>query len=404
MPITSSLDLESRLSERVRTVPPSGIRRFFDIAATMEGVISLGIGEPDFVSPKPIIDAGIAALHQGKTGYTSNAGILELREAIAEEVERLYGVTYDSASEILATVGVSEALQLAMLALLDPGDEILIPEPCFVSYGPTAIFAGGKVVYVPTYAENDFQVTAEDIASRITPKTKVVFLSYPNNPTGAVLRREVLEAIAEVVVEHDLLVLSDEIYDRLVYGEAYEHGHTCLPSIEALRDRTVLLGGFSKGYAMTGWRIGYACAPEPIYRAMYKLHQYIIMSAPTMAQYGALAGIRECQTDVERMRRAYDERRRIIVDGMRAAGLPTFEPEGAFYCFPDIRSTGLTSEEFAQKLLEEERVAVVPGDAFGPSGAGYVRCSYATALDKVEEAVARITRFARKYQELNGGG
>ncbi len=403
MPITSSLDLESRLSERVRTVPPSGIRRFFDIAATMEGVISLGIGEPDFVSPKPIIDAGIAALHQGKTGYTSNAGILELREAIAEEIERLYGVTYDPASEILATVGVSEALQLAMLALLDPGDEILIPEPCFVSYGPTAIFAGGKVVYVPTYAENDFQVTADNIASRITPKTKVVFLSYPNNPTGAVLRREVLEAIAEVVVAHDLLVLSDEIYDRLVYGEAYEHGHTCLPSIPALRDRTVLLGGFSKGYAMTGWRIGYACAPEPIYRAMYKLHQYIIMSAPTMAQYGALAGIRECQTDVERMRRAYDERRRIIVDGMRAAGLPTFEPEGAFYCFPDIRSTGLTSEEFAQKLLEEERVAVVPGDAFGPSGAGYVRCSYATALDKVEEAVARITRFARKYRERNGG-
>ena len=403
MPITSSLDLESRLSERVRTVPPSGIRRFFDIAATMEGVISLGIGEPDFVSPMPIIDAGIAALHQGKTGYTSNAGILELREAIAEEIERLYGVTYDPASEILATVGVSEALQLAMLALLDPGDEILIPEPCFVSYGPTAIFAGGKVVYVPTYAENDFQVTADNIASRITPKTKVVFLSYPNNPTGAVLRREVLEAIAEVVVAHDLLVLSDEIYDRLVYGEAYEHGHTCLPSIPALRDRTVLLGGFSKGYAMTGWRIGYACAPEPIYRAMYKLHQYIIMSAPTMAQYGALAGIRECQTDVERMRRAYDERRRIIADGMRAAGLPTFEPEGAFYCFPDIRSTGLTSEEFAQKLLEEERVAVVPGDAFGPSGAGYVRCSYATALDKVEEAVARITRFARKYRERNGG-
>ncbi len=403
MALSTSIDLESRLSTRVKTVPPSGIRRFFDIAATMKGVISLGIGEPDFVSPKPIIEAGIAALREGKTGYTSNAGIYELREAIAEEIARLYGVTYDPASEILATVGVSEALQLAMLALLDPGDEILIPEPCFVSYGPTAIFAGGKVVYVPTYAENDFQVTADDIAARITPKTKVVFLSYPNNPTGAVLRREVLEEIAEVVVAHDLLVLSDEIYDRLVYGEAYEKGHTCLPSIPALRDRTVLLGGFSKGYAMTGWRIGYACAPEPIYRAMYKLHQYIIMSAPTMAQYGALAGIRECQEDVERMRQAYDERRRIIVDGMRAAGLPTFEPEGAFYCFPDIRSTGLTSEEFAQKLIEEERVAVVPGDAFGPSGAGYVRCSYATALDKVEEAVVRITRFARKYQERNGG-
>ncbi|GIV59129.1 aminotransferase class I/II-fold pyridoxal phosphate-dependent enzyme [Rhodocaloribacter litoris] len=404
MSISTSLDLENRLAERVRRVPPSGIRRFFDIAATMEGVISLGIGEPDFVSPAPIVDAGIASLREGKTGYTSNAGLLELREAIAADLEARYGVSYDPATEILVTVGVSEALQLAMLALLDPGDEILIPEPCFVSYGPTAVFAGGKVVYVPTFAEHDFQVTAADLAARITPRTKVLFLSYPNNPTGAVLRRAVLEEIAEVVVEHDLLVLSDEIYDRLVYGAAYEQGHTCLPSIPALRDRTVLLGGFSKGYAMTGWRIGYVCAPEPVYRAMYKLHQYIIMSAPTMAQYGALAGLRHCQEDVERMRQAYDRRRRLIVDGLRAAGLPTFEPEGAFYCFPDIRSTGLTSEEFAQKLLQEERVAVVPGDAFGPSGAGYVRCSYATALEKIEEAVVRITRFARKYQARHNGG
>ncbi|GIV61929.1 MAG: aminotransferase [Rhodothermaceae bacterium] len=401
MAISTSLDLEHRLSERVRSVPPSGIRRFFDIAATMEGVISLGIGEPDFVSPEPIIEAGIASLREGKTGYTSNAGLMELREALAADLAARYGVTYDPATEILMTVGVSEALQLAMLALLDPGDEILIPEPCFVSYGPTAVFAGGRVVYVPTYAEHDFQVTAADLEARITPRTKVLFLSYPNNPTGAVLRREVLEEIAELVVRHDLLVISDEIYDRLVYGEAYAQGHTCLPSIPALRDRTVLLGGFSKGYAMTGWRIGYACAPAPIYRAMYKLHQYIIMSAPTMAQYGALAGLQHCQEDVERMRQAYDRRRRVIVDGLRAAGLPTFEPEGAFYCFPDIRSTGLSSEEFAQKLLQEERVAVVPGDAFGPSGAGYVRCSYATALDKVEEAVRRITRFARKYQALH---
>jgi len=394
---STTLDLESRLSTRVKSVPPSGIRRFFDIAATMTDVISLGIGEPDFVSPKPIIDAGIASLHAGHTGYTSNAGILELREAISEDLDRLYGVRYDPNREILLTVGVSEALQLAMLALLEPGDEILIPEPCFVSYGPTAIFAGGKVVYVPTFAEHDFQVTAEALESRITPRTKVIFLSYPNNPTGAVLRREVLEEIAEVVVKHDLLVLSDEIYDRLVYGDALEQGHTCLPSIPALRDRTVLLGGFSKGYAMTGWRIGYACAPEPIYKAMYKLHQYIIMSAPAIAQYGALAGIRDCQPDVERMRLAYDKRRRVIVDGFRAAGLPTFEPEGAFYCFPDIRPTGMSSEDFAQKLLKEEHVAVVPGDAFGPSGAGYVRCSYATALDKVEEATLRIARFAQRH-------
>ncbi len=399
MSITASLDVATRLSRRVQTVPPSGIRRFFEIAATMDDVISLGIGEPDFVSPRPIIDAAIAALEVGKTGYTSNAGLIELRERIAAELQRLYGVGYDPAREVLVTVGVSEALQLAMLALLDPGDEILIPEPCFVSYGPTAIFAGGKVVYVPTSVENDFQVTAEDIARRITPRTKVLFLAYPNNPTGAVLRRRTLEEIAEVVVEHDLLVLSDEIYDRLVYGEAYAQGHVCLPAIEALRERTVLLGGFSKNYAMTGWRLGYACAPEPIYKAMYKLHQYIIMSAPTPSQYGAVAAMEACQDEVEAMRRAYDERRRAIVDGLRAAGLPTFEPEGAFYCFPDIRSTGLTSEDFAQQLLQEEHVAVVPGDAFGPSGAGYVRCSYATALDQIEEAVEKITRFARRYQQ-----
>lgn len=396
--ITPTLDLAQRLSQRVQKVPPSGIRRFFEIAATMEDVISLGIGEPDYVSPRPIIDAAIDGLNKGYTGYTSNAGLAELREAIAEDLLRLYGVAYDPGREILATVGVSEALQLAMLALLDPGDEILIPEPCFVSYGPTAVFAGGKVVYVPTSVENDFQVTAADIEARITPRTKVLFLAYPSNPTGAVLRREVLEEIAEVVIKHDLLVLSDEIYDRLVYGEAFKQGHTCLPTIPALRDRTVLLGGFSKGYAMTGWRIGYACAPEPIYKAMYKLHQYIIMSAPTMSQWGALAGLKQCQDDVETMRQAYDRRRRMIVDGLNAAGLPTFEPEGAFYCFPDIRSTGLSAEDFAQGLLQEEHVAVVPGDAFGPSGAGYVRCSYATAYDKLEEAVRRITRFSARHQ------
>lgn len=398
---TSELNLEAYLSERVKSVPPSGIRRFFEIAATMQDVISLGIGEPDFVSPAPVIDAAADSLQQGKTGYTANAGLLELRELISGDLADRYGVSYDPSKEILVTVGVSEAMQCAMLSLLDPGDEILIPEPCFVSYGPTARFAGAEVVYVPTSVENNFQVTAADIAARITPRSKVLFLGYPNNPTGAVLTRETLEEIADVVVENDLIVISDEIYDRLVYGDVYKSGHVCVPSIQALRDRTVLLGGFSKNYAMTGWRIGYACAPEPIYRALYKVHQYMVMSAPTMGQVGAVAAIRDCQNDVESMRQAYDERRRVIVDGMRAAGLPTFEPEGAFYCFPDITSTGLTSEDFAQKLLQEEHVAVVPGDAFGPSGAGFIRCSYATGIDQVREAVQRITRFAERYREQN---
>jgi len=393
------MDWANKLTDRVKTVAPSGIRRFFEIAATMEEVITLGIGEPDFSSPAPVMAAAKASMDRGETGYTSNAGIRELREVVSTELETRYGVRYNPANEILATVGVSEAVQLAMLALLQKGDEILIPEPCFVSYGPTAKFAGAEVVYVPTSVKTDFQVTAADIESRITPRSKMLFLSYPSNPTGAVLRRETLEEIAEVVERHDLIVLSDEIYDRLIYGKAYEAGHTCLPSIDALRERTILLGGFSKAYAMTGWRIGYACAPKPVYDAMYKLHQYIIMSAPTAAQYGAVAAIKECQADVEQMRLAYDKRRRTIVDGFRAAGLPTFEPEGAFYCFPDVRSTGLDSEAFAQELLEEEHVAVVPGDAFGPSGAGYVRCSYANSLENIEEAVRRIKRFVSVRQE-----
>jgi aminotransferase len=388
-----------RLSERARTVPPSGIRRFFDIAATMDDVVSLGIGEPDFVSPQPIIDAAVESLRRGQTGYTANAGIYELRELITGELSRLYHVDYDPASEIIVTVGVSEALQLAMLALLDPGDEVLIPEPCFVSYGPTAIFADGQVRYVPTSVEHDFQVTATDLERHITSKTKLLFLGYPNNPTGAVLRRETVEEIAELAIEHDLTVLSDEIYDRLIYGESKERGHVCVPSIPGMRERTILLGGFSKNFAMTGWRVGYVCAPKPILTGMYKLHQYIIMSAPTMAQYGAIAAIEKCQEDVERMRRSYNERRRFIVDGLRAAGLPTFEPEGAFYCFPDIRSTGLSSEDFAQRLLDEEHIACVPGDAFGPSGSGYLRCSYATSMENLERAVEGITDFVARLKD-----
>jgi aminotransferase len=395
---SSSVAQKERLSERIRSVPPSGIRRFFEIAATMDDVISLGIGEPDFVSPRPVIEAGIQALRDGRTSYTSNAGLQELREEIAQYLMGSYGVSYDVDSEILVTVGVSEAMQCTMLALLDPGDEILIPEPCFVSYGPTARFAGADVVSVPTSVEHNFQVTAADIEERITPKTKALFLGYPNNPTGAVLRRDTLKEIAKVVIEHDLVVISDEIYDQLIYGTAHERGHVCLPSIEGLRERTVLLGGFSKNYAMTGWRIGYACAPEEILGGLYKAHQYMVMSAPTMGQVGAVAAMQEAQDAVEEMRRAYDERRRYIVDGLNDAGLPTFEPEGAFYCFPDIRSTGLTSEEFAQELLHDQKVACVPGDAFGPSGAGYVRCSYATGLEEIKVAVDRIRTFAKKHQ------
>ncbi|HHP7238022.1 pyridoxal phosphate-dependent aminotransferase [Longibacter sp.] len=393
MPASSTVDVSKYLSDRMRNTPPSGIRRFFEIAATMDDVISLGIGEPDFVSPRPVIDAGIRSLEEGKTSYTSNAGLRELRELIASDLDRLYGLTYDVESEVLVTVGCSEAMQLAMMAVLDPGDEILIPEPCFVSYGPTARFAGGTVVDVPTRVETNFQVTAADLEKKVTENTKAIFLGYPNNPTGAVLEREMLKDIADFVVEHDLIVISDEIYDRLIYGDIKEKGHVSVPSVDGLRDRTILLGGFSKNFAMTGWRIGYACAPEPILRGMYKAHQYMVMSAPTVGQIGAVAAMRECQDDVETMRQSYDERRRTIVDGLNAIGLPTFEPRGAFYAFPDITSTGLTSEAFAENLLHEEGVACVPGDAFGPSGAGYVRCSYATSLDQIEQALERIERF-----------
>lgn len=384
------------LPEHIQAIPPSGIRRFFDIAATMDDVISLGIGEPDFVTPTPIIDAAVASLAAGKTGYTSNAGLIELRDAIAEHLFKLYNYQVNS-DQILITVGASEAMQLAMLSLIKPGDEVLIPEPCFVSYAPVAQFAHGKVVYVPTRAEKNFEVTADDIASRVTSKTRMIFIGYPNNPTGAILSHQTLEQISEIAEAHNLLIVSDEIYDQLIYGDAKEKGHASAWSVESLRERSVILGGFSKAYAMTGWRLGFLVAPPAIYEGLYKIHQYMIMSAPTMAQYGALAAINSCGPDVEQMRQAYDKRRRVLVDSLRSAGLPTFEPEGAFYCFPDIRPTGLTSEEFAEKLIHEESVAVVPGDAFGPSGAGFVRCSYATADEKIVEAVRRITHFVNKY-------
>ncbi len=381
------------ISQRVAGTPPSGIRKFFDIAATMDSVISLGIGEPDFVTPEPILQAGIESLRRGETQYTSNSGTIELRMALANHLERLYGVCYDAESEILITVGVSEALYLAMTALLNPGDEVIIPEPSFVSYGPEVSFAGGVPVMVPTYVENDFRVTAEEIEGAITPRTKAVLLAYPNNPTGAVMTREIMTQIAAVAEEHDLLIISDEIYDQLVYGVP----HVCVPALPGMRERTILLGGFSKDYAMTGWRIGYVCAEPELLAAMRKVHQYTIMSASTTAQAAALVALESGHEHVERMRSEYDRRRRLIVEGFNTLGMLCFEPGGAFYAFPSIQRSGMSSEEFAMRLLEEEEVAVVPGDAFGRSGAGFVRASYATAYEDIEEALNRIERFMRRH-------
>lgn len=381
------------ISTRVARTPPSGIRRFFDIAATMPNVISLGIGEPDFVTPEPILQAGIASLQRGETSYTSNSGTIELRTALSQHLKRLYGVAYNPDNEILATVGVSEALYLALTAVLNPGDEVIIPEPCFVAYAPEVTFASGVPVMVPTFVEDNFQVTAGTIAAAITPKTKAILLGYPNNPTGAVMTRHIMEEIAALAEQHDLLVISDEIYDQLVYGIE----HVCVPSLPGMRDRTILLGGFSKDYAMTGWRIGYACANLELLAAMRKVHQYTIMSAPTTAQAAAVVALEQGNEYVERMRHEYDRRRRLIVDGFNMLGLDCFEPRGAFYAFPSIRRSGMTSDEFAMSLLEEEEVAVVPGDAFGASGAGFVRASYATAYEKIEEALNRIESFMRRH-------
>ncbi|MCB8939330.1 MAG: aminotransferase class I/II-fold pyridoxal phosphate-dependent enzyme [Ardenticatenaceae bacterium] len=382
------------ISDRVAGTPPSGIRKFFDIAATMKDVISLGIGEPDFVTPKPILQAGIDSLQRGETAYTSNSGTAELRTALSQHLNKLYKVQYDPADEIIVTVGVSEALYLVMTAVLNPGDEVIIPEPSFVAYGPEVTFAGGVPVAVPTYVKDNFQVTAETIEAAITPKTKAILLGYPNNPTGAVMEREVMLAVTAVAEQHDLLIISDEIYDRLVYGIE----HVCVPALPGMRERTVLLGGFSKDYAMTGWRIGYACAPADILAAMRKVHQYTIMSAPTTGQAAALAALTPAgDRYVEEMRQEYDRRRRLIVDGFNTLGMDCFEPRGAFYAFPSIAKTGMSSDDFAMRLLDEEEVAMVPGDAFGASGAGFVRASYATAYEKIEEALNRLERFMRRH-------
>ncbi|MBC7249417.1 MAG: aminotransferase class I/II-fold pyridoxal phosphate-dependent enzyme [Anaerolineae bacterium] len=359
----------------------------------MDDVISLGIGEPDFTTPEHIIRAGIESLEAGETHYTSNSGILELREALSEHLAKLYGVHYDPEKELLVTVGVSEALYLALTAVLDPGDEVIVPQPCFVSYCPEVLFAGGTPVVVRTRVEEEFQVTAEQIEAAITPKTKVLLVGYPNNPTGAVMSRERLLEVAALAKKYDLLVISDEIYDRLVYDTE----HTCFPSLPDMRERTILLQGFSKAYAMTGWRIGYAAAPAEILGAMRKVHQYTIMSAPTTAQIAALQAIRHGEDDVQAMRAEYDRRRRVLFKGLNSIGLPTFEPKGAFYCFPKVTHLGMSAEDFCEKLLYEEKVAVIPGGAFGECGKDHVRACYATSLEKIEEALERISRFVEKY-------
>ena len=381
------------VSKRVQAVPPSGIRRFFDIAATMDDVISLGIGEPDFVTPGPILAAGIESLRRGETHYTSNSGLLELRTALAEYLARLYAIAYHPDDELLITVGVSEALYLAMTAILDPGDAVIVPEPCFVAYMPEVSLAGGVPIPVPTRAADDFQVTPEAIEAAITPRTKAILLGYPNNPTGAIMPRETLQAIAQIAIRHDVMIISDEIYDRLVYGVP----HTHFATLDGVRERTVVLSGFSKSHAMTGWRIGYAAGPAELIAAMRKVHQYTIMSAPTPAQYAALEALAVGEPEVEAMRTEYDRRRRLIVSGFNDLGLTCFEPRGAFYAFPQITATGMDDQTFADRLLHEERVAVVPGSAFGPSGTGHVRASYATAYEQIEEALERIQRFMRRH-------
>ncbi|HAX69433.1 MAG TPA: pyridoxal phosphate-dependent aminotransferase [Anaerolineales bacterium] len=383
-----------RLSKRVAGLKPSGIRKFFDIAATMKDVISLGIGEPDFTTPKPILDAGIRSLQNGETHYTSNSGKIELRQGISENLKRLYNVQYDPAHEIIATVGVSEALYLTFTAILEPGDEVIIPTPCFVSYQAEVILAGGVPVEVPARLENNFTIDPDDIRHAITPRTKVIFIGYPSNPTGAVAPRETLMEIGRIAEQHDLLVVSDEIYDRLVY----DFEHVCFPSLdESLKRRTILLGGFSKDYAMTGWRIGYACAPADIIAGMVRIHQYTIMSAPTTAQDAAIEALKSGEPHVQQMVTEYDRRRRLLVSGLNRLGLSTFEPRGAFYAFPNIRASGMDDETFAEKLLREEQVAVVPGNAFGPGGDGFVRACYATSYEQIEEALHRMEKFMNRY-------
>jgi len=380
----------SRLSERVRAVPPSGIRKFFDVIATMPDVISLGVGEPDFATPPQVVEEGVRSLRAGRTHYTSNYGTLELRRALASHLQRLYGLDYSPDNEICITVGASEAVAAAMSAITDPGDEVLLHEPSYVAYLPSILFNGGTPVLVSTTDASGFALVPEQLEAAITPRTKILFMGYPCNPTGAVLDEQTLRAIADIAQRHDLIVVSDEIYDRLVYAG---HRHLPIATLPGMRDRTVTIGGFSKAYAMTGWRVGYVCAPKDLLDGIVKVHQYEIMSAPTVAKDAAVVALKSADPDVERMVREYDRRRQMFVNGLNQIGLTATEPKGAFYAFPSIRSTGLTSEEFSERLLYEQKVAVVPGSAFGPSGEGHVRATLATSYEQLEQALVRMKAF-----------
>ena len=389
------IDYSTVLNQKVQAIKPSGIRRFFDIANEMDNVISLSIGEPDFTTPWHVREEGIRSLEDGKTWYSPNRGFIELRQEISRWLKRHYHVNYNDKEEILVTVGGSEAIDLCLRSLISPGDEVLIPEPSFVCYVPLTEMAGGVPVVLETKAEDRFRITPEALRAKITPKTKLLILPYPNNPTGAVMRREHLEAIAEFVRENDLMVLSDEIYSALTYGDT---NHVTFSAIDGMWERTIVVNGFSKAFAMTGWRLGYAVGPAQIIKAMTKLHQYGIMSAPTTAQYAAIEALKNGDEDIVYMREQYDMRRRLVVDGFNSMGLTCFEPEGAFYVFPCIQKTGLTSEEFCERLLYEERVAVVPGSAFGDCGEGFVRVSYSYSIKHITEALSRIEHFIKQFE------
>lgn len=394
------MNYDQILSQRIVDVKPSGIRRFFDILEEMKDAISLGIGEPDFVTPWHIRDAGIYSLEKGFTKYTGNAGMAELRREIAAYLHRRFDLNYDFASQIIVTVGGSEAIDLSLRCMINPGDEVIVPVPSFVCYGPLASMAGGTPVYVQLQAENEFRLTPEQLKAAITPKTKALVLPFPSNPTGGIMERADLEAIAEVLEGTDIMVISDEIYAELTYGQH----HVSIANLPSMKERTLIVNGFSKSHAMTGWRMGYVCGPKEIIQQMLKLHQFGIMSAPTVSQYAAIEAMRNGDVDIEKMRDEYDGRRRYLVENLRRIGLPCFEPKGAFYVFPDIRSTGLSSDDFCERFLMEEKVAVISGSAFGPGGEGFVRCCYATSMKDIAEALTRLDNFLNNLQKKKDRG
>ena len=393
--------MRNPLSDTIVQIEPSGIRKFFDIVSEMKDAISLGVGEPDFDTPWHVREEGIYSLEKGRTFYTSNSGLKNLREEICRYLSRRCGLTYNPDSEIVVTVGGSEAIDIALRAMLNPGDEVLIPQPCFVSYVPCTVLAGGTPVVIELEEKDQFRLTPEKLLEKITDKTKILIMPFPNNPTGAVMRKEDLEPIAKIIEEKDLFVLSDEIYCELTYGDKR---HVSIASLPGMRERTVLINGFSKAYAMTGWRLGYAAAPHVILEQVLKIHQFAIMCAPTTSQYAAVSAMRDGDSDVEMMRESYDQRRRFVLHSFEEMGLECFEPNGAFYTFPSIKRLGMTSDEFANRLLKEEKVAVVPGTAFGACGEGYLRVSYAYSLKNLKEALGRMERFVKKLDTESGNG